>query len=68
MVNAVGGNTQSQRPDGGNRRFASWTVGYYAGHGFNVGPPTAVVLLPEGDGNRFWRDHFHRSCGPLPIL
>ena len=27
-----------------------------------------VVLLPEGDGDRFWRDHFHWSCGPFPIL
>jgi len=64
VVNAVGGNAQSQRSDGGNRRPASWTVSHHSGHRFNVGPPTTVVFLPQSDRDRFRRGCFHRSCAP----
>lgn len=68
MIDAVGRNAQSQRSDSRNCRFASGAICHHSRHGFDVGPPAAVVFLSQDDGDRFWRDCFHRSCAPLAIL
>ena len=54
VIDAVGGNTQGQCSDDGNRSFASRAICHHSRHGFDVGPPTAIVFHSQDDGNRFW--------------
>jgi hypothetical protein len=53
VIDAVGGNSQSQRPDGRNCRLASRSVGHHSGHGFDIGPPTTIIFLSQYDWNGF---------------
>lgn len=59
MVNAVGGNAQSQSTYGGYCGFACCAIRHHPRHRLDVGPPAAVVLSPHNDWNRFYCDRLH---------
>src|ERR1035438_4143482 len=61
VIDAVGGNAQGQRSDGGNRRIPSRAIRHHPGHGLDVGPPT--VSFPASQTQAGGMDGVCRGSG-----
>ena len=67
-IDAIRGNTQREGAHSGNRRLASRAARHHSRHGLDVGPPGAVLLLPDNDRNGFYRDCLHRPLVSIIVL
>jgi hypothetical protein len=61
VVDAVCGDLQSQRPHGSDGGLTSAAIRHYTRHRLNVGPPPAVFLAADEDGNRFYGNGFYST-------
>lgn len=55
----IGGDAQGQGADVGDGGIPGVTIGHYARHGFDVGPPAAIFLPAEDNRYRFNGNYFH---------
>ncbi len=60
VLNAVGGNAESESTNSGDGALACRTICHHAWHRFDVCPPSAIFLLPYQHRNGFDSDGLHK--------
>lgn len=51
MLKAIRRNAKSQRTDRVNGSITAFAVGHYAGHRFDIRPPTAIFFTADDNRN-----------------